>query len=158
MRVKFREVQRTGWYIFIPVLAVAGLIWYGFYEQIVLGEPFGDKPASDAEMWVLQIIFGLLLPYLLLSLKLVVQVDDQAIRVVMFPFLSKKMAFSEIKKAEVLSYSPLAYGGWGIRWAPGKGWAYIVRGRQGVSLELKDGRKILIGSQMPEQLLRNIDY
>ena len=54
-------------------------------------------------------------------------------------------------------YRPiLDYGGWGIRWGPGKGWAYNVSGNRGVQLELLDGKQLLIGSQNPEKLAQMI--
>lgn len=60
--------------------------------------------------------------------------------------------FREVQ--HVRQYRPiLDYGGWGIRWAPGKGWAYTVRGNLGVQLELSDGKRLLVGSQSPEGLV-----
>lgn len=57
------------------------------------------------------------------------------------------LPFSEITKAESITYNPLRdYGGWGIRYGP-KGKAYNVHGNYGVLLTLIDGKKILIGSQ-----------
>ena len=57
------------------------------------------------------------------------------------------LPFSEISKAESITYNPLRdYGGWGIRYGP-KGKAYNVHGNNGVLLTLIDGKKILIGSQ-----------
>ena len=51
----------------------------------------------------------------------------------------------------------LEYGGWGIRYSPfGKGWAYNVRGNQGVQLELANGQRILVGSQRADELARAI--
>jgi hypothetical protein len=56
-------------------------------------------------------------------------------------------------------YSPLReFGGWGIRFAPGKKRAYSVSGNKGVELELSDGMHVLIGSQRPEELTQMIDY
>jgi hypothetical protein len=57
-----------------------------------------------------------------------------------------------LKSHEAITYSPLRdYGGWGIR-RGAKGKAYNVSGNHGVRLELSDGKRILIGSQRPEEL------
>jgi hypothetical protein len=76
-----------------------------------------------------------------------------------FPFhLSfKKMPFIQIKKYEARTYSPLGeYGGWGIRYGF-EGKAYNVSGNRGVQLELVNGKRLLIGSQSPEELVKAID-
>ena len=50
------------------------------------------------------------------------------------------------------TYSPITeYGGWGIKWGSG-GKAYNVSGNRGVQQEFTDGKRLLIGSQKPEQL------
>lgn len=59
---------------------------------------------------------------------------------------------SEIAHFEARTYSPLReYGGWGIR-GFGSNRAYNVSGNHGVELVLKDGRKVLIGSQRADDL------
>jgi hypothetical protein len=57
-----------------------------------------------------------------------------------------------VKSHEVITYSPLRdYGGWGIRYGS-KGKAYNVSGNRGVRLELSNGKRLLFGSQRPEEL------
>jgi hypothetical protein len=54
--------------------------------------------------------------------------------------------------ARLCIYSSLRdYGGWGIRYGS-KGKAYNVSGSRGVRLELSNGKRLLIGSQRPEEL------
>ncbi len=49
-------------------------------------------------------------------------------------------------------YSPLReYGGWGIRYG-WSGWAYNLRGHEGVQLVFQNGGKLLLGSQQPQEL------
>ncbi len=47
------------------------------------------------------------------------------------------------------------YGGWGIRYGM-KGMAYNVSGNRGVQLEFETGKRLLIGSQRPEELVSQI--
>ncbi|MHB1000697.1 MAG: DUF1648 domain-containing protein [Armatimonadota bacterium] len=58
----------------------------------------------------------------------------------------------DIAEVETHTFSPLAdFGGWGIRFNT-KMRGYYWRGNRGVLLTLKNGRKILIGSDDPERL------
>ena len=70
----------------------------------------------------------------------------------LLPLYRQQIALKKIASAEAITYSPLAdYGGWGIRgW--GKNTALNARGIRGVQVALRDGRRILIGSQRPEEL------
>lgn len=68
----------------------------------------------------------------------------------------KKIALDEVQKFYIRSYSPLKeFGGYGIRTNKG-GTAYNVSGKKGLQLELKGGKKFLIGTQKPELLLMAI--
>jgi len=156
----FREVQRLGgmWWVTLVVCGVAVLAWIGFVSQIVLGRPFGANPSPDWIMWLLWLLFGIGLPVLWHISKLVVEVTDDCILVQYVPFITRRIPYTEIKGYEARSYRPIReYGGWGIRWAPGNRRAYSVRGNKGVELELHTGRRIMIGSQKPEELVHAIN-
>jgi len=69
----------------------------------------------------------------------------------------RRISWSEIERYESKQYSPLReFGGWGIRWTPGK-LAYNVSGDRGIWIERTNGRTVLVGSQHPEEFLRAID-
>ena len=61
----FSETQR---FRQIWILLLVGLIalisWYSFFQQIILGMPFGNNPASDTAVAILLLIFGILFPVL----------------------------------------------------------------------------------------------
>ena len=151
----FREVQAfTQWWLWIIIIAVAGLQWWGFIQQIVLGQPFGDNPSPDWMMWLTLILFGIGLPWLLLSCRLITQVQSDALYVRLVPFHLKpvRIDYASITECLAVRYNPiLDYGGWGIRCGKG-GNAYNVSGNLGVRLELATGRHLLIGSREPEEL------
>ena len=70
----------------------------------------------------------------------------------LFPLYQRSIAKADIASFEAVTYSPLAdYGGWGIKWGR-SGLALNARGNRGVRLTLRDGRRVLIGSQRPEKL------
>jgi len=93
--------------------------------------------------------------------KLETQVRSDGLYVRFFPFHInfKKFAFEYISEYYAREYSPiLEYGGWGIRFGMfGAGKAYNARGNKGVQLVLKNSKKLLIGSQKPQELVAAID-
>jgi len=150
----FTEVQRfRQWWVWLLVLLVAGVSWYGFIQQIVLKKPFGNNPAPDPVMIMIWVIFGLFFPVLFYSIKLVTEVRYDSLYVRYFPlqFHSHKISYGEIKNYEIRTYSALKeYGGYGIRQGT-KGKAYNVSGNKGIQFEFQDGKKLLIGTQKPEE-------
>jgi hypothetical protein len=88
------------------------------------------------------------------SLHLDTWISDDGIRYRFFPFHLKRhlIPWSDIRQAYVRTYKPIAeYGGWGIRGLFGDG-AYNVKGNIGLQLELKNGKKLLLGTQYGEKI------
>ena len=108
------------WWLWLIVLGTAMLIWYGWISQILLGRPFGQRPAPDSAIWVLWITFGIALPafFFFGSQDTVVARDRITIRS-MFLY-KRRIDIKNIDTAETRRYDPLReYGGWGIRfWVP----------------------------------------
>ena len=69
-----------------------------------------------------------------------------------FPLYKRLIAHDDIASAVADSYEPIPeYGGWGIR-GFGRSVALNARGNRGVRLTLHDGRRVLVGSQRPDDL------
>ena len=155
----YREVQRVqATWPWVVVISLAGLIWYATIAQVLLHRPFGSSPLPDAPLVIFWLIFGIGLPALLLFGRLITEVrgDGIYIRYVPFHRSFRRIAFKDLKRCEVRTYRPLVeYGGWGIRFGL-KGKAYNVSGNRGVQLELTNGKRLLIGSQRPEDLRQAI--
>ncbi len=103
---------------------------------------------------------GLLWPVLLLGMAfnllcLRTTVTEAQVTVrfgALFPLYQRSIPKADIVSFEVVTYSPIAdYGGWGIKWGRG-GLALNARGNRGVRLTLRDGRRVLVGSQRPGEL------
>jgi hypothetical protein len=154
----FHEEQRlTQWWIRLIALVVAALGWWAFVAQIVLGEPWGNRPAPDWVVWLIFLLMGIGLPALLLFAKLSVTVTAEAVRIRWMPFAWRTIRLADIEAAEARTYRPLLeYGGWGVRWAPGRGMAWNASGDRGVQLTLASGKQLLIGSQRAKELERAI--
>ncbi|QLC50282.1 hypothetical protein HWN40_08530 [Methanolobus zinderi] len=151
----FREEQkfRQLW-IRIFVLLLLVFVWYGAIQQLIFGISFGNNPASDPVMFLLLIVFGILFPAFMLSLKMVTEVRNDGLYIRFYPIHRsfRRFTFESIRSYEVRDYSPLKdYGGWGIRFGP-KGQAYNVSGSKGVVLVLEDGKRLMVGSKQPDEL------
>jgi len=95
---------------------------------------------------------------LLYSIRLQTEVRADGIYLKMWPFHRsfRRILWAEIERYESKQYGPLRqFGGWGIRWVPGK-LAYNVSGDRGIWIERANGRTVLVGSQHPEEFARAI--
>lgn len=161
----YHEVQyfRKKWifllalFICIPLL---GLMVYGLVSQVYFDVPFGSHPISDTGIWILSafvIAITIGIPLLIYISKLVIKIKNDKFYFRYFPFhfSCKKINLSEIEKYEIKQFSPINdYGGWGIRKSMlRKETAYIVSGTKGILFSYKSGKKVLVGTQKPEELL-----
>lgn len=91
------------------------------------------------------------------SVTLRTRIDEERIRIGFSPFGQRTILRSHLAKAYVRQYSPLAdFGGWGYRLGR-SGTAYTTMGEHGLQLELKNGKRILIGTQRPAELQSVMD-
>ncbi|MEM6522957.1 MAG: hypothetical protein AAGF85_10800 [Bacteroidota bacterium] len=159
----FKEEQKMNqwWVVLVLVgvdLMILGIFIPGIYEQLILGEPWGDIPMSDPGLILVSAFTFLVLggvSALLLSAKLETQIDKYSIRYRYFPFIRswRKVSFDELQEFHVRKYSPISeYGGWGYRFRGRKNIALNTRGNMGLQLIFKDHKKLLIGTQKPDQL------
>jgi len=151
--VLFSEVQRFRqlWIWIIAFLPVAIMIWHLTVEQHVMKQ----KPVKPDDFMIL-LTLGITFPVLMYILNLRTEVRPDALYFRFFPFhLSfRKIDLKDIEKYEARTYSPLMeYGGWGLRYSWKNGKAYNVSGNRGVQIQLKNGVKILFGSQRPEEFV-----
>ena len=121
------------------------------------------RPAIETEepwpVWampvsIVGITINVLVTIILIFAKLQTRISESALYIRFFPFhfSYRKIDFDTIATVYARSYQPMGeFGGWGIRWTP-RGRAYNVSGNRGVQLELKNGKKILLGSQRTDEL------
>lgn len=150
----FKEQQRFNqkWMLAIIFLLLGINVW-GFIQQIFFGVPFGNNPASDEAMIMITlgavVIFGFIL-----SLKLKTRIDRHGISY-RFSIIHRKEHFIKweaVQRAYVRKYKPIKeYGGWGFRLGI-SGKAFNTSGNMGLQLELTNGKRLLLGTQKPEEL------
>jgi hypothetical protein len=156
--IDFTEVQRfKTWWAWVAVAALNVLFIYAIVQQLILGKPFGSKPAPDIVLVIVE-IFMMLLLFFLMSIKLKTRITDAGIyyRFSPFHFKEREIEWHELKDAYMREYNSfLEYGGWGIRTgAPktGKAINTSASGREGLQLQFNDGKLLLIGTRRPDEI------
>lgn len=149
----YEQQQKHQWWYWALLIGLNLWTIYGCIRQIVFGLPFGNNPTSDMALIIITVSI-LLVTLVLLSLKLITFINKDGIFVRFYPIQIKRKCFlwDEIEQAYIRKYNPvMEYGGWGYRWALSSK-AYNVSGTIGLQLVLKNGKKILIGTNNPEEL------
>ncbi len=169
-RILFSENQRFTqvWLLVVMIvsnLAVALPLGWGFYVQIITGEPWGDQPMSDAGLIIMIALSFLLMAMvnvIIFGAKLEVQIKDNSVYYKYFPFIWnwKYVHKDNIANYEMKQFSAIKdYGGYGYRKRFFKKLtALIIKGNQGLLLTFHDGRKLLIGTQQPEAVRQAMQH
>ena len=140
--------------LWLVILTGPAFSLWAIFQQIVMGSPVGNNPASDLVLIMLALILGVGLPLFMYTMGLDTEVRESGVFIRFRPFHRKWVVFGidSITTAQAHTYSPLKdYGGWGIRYGR-KGKVYNVSGNKGALLTLKDGKTIMIGSKNHEVL------
>lgn len=115
---------------------------------------------NEAQVSLFVLVGAFILIYgIILSMKLTFRIDENGIyyRFIPFHFSDRFLPWNEISKAYVRKYNAIyEYGGWGLRMGffRKRGSAINVSGNMGLQLELKNGKKLLIGTQKEAEVER----
>lgn len=155
---RFSETQKfRQWWLWFIFAGIKGLMGFFIITQVLFGEPFGDSIVDNAAL-LIGFLFMLILSLLFFIMKLETRISDNGIAVRFYPLQLKfrNYRWEDLEEAYLREYSPIAeYGGWGIRYSfVGKGKALNVSGRMGLQLVFKDGRRLLIGTSKPEDIMQ----
>ncbi|MDR0206395.1 MAG: hypothetical protein LBI45_03955 [Bacteroidales bacterium] len=154
---KFRQIWV--WIMLLTLLCIPAYTLWGTIRQLRNDIPFGNNPTSNIGVIIVFIIIliSVLLPFILvLTMKLETIISKEGINFRFFPFHLnfRNYKWEKISKAFVRNYSPLGeFGGWGIKYSYRTGIRlFNISGNQGLQIELKNGKKILIGTQKMNEL------
>ncbi|UCE99299.1 MAG: hypothetical protein JSV82_09075 [Planctomycetota bacterium] len=153
----FREVQSFPLWLRLAVAFSMGfaVVIDFFALHKMLSQQNLPKPFSIASLIICGILLPMAIATLFLLLKMQTKVHSDGLYVRFFPFHIhyKKFTADDISECFARTYKPIReYGGWGIRCGFRSGRAYNVSGNKGVQLVLKNGKRLLIGSQKSELL------
>jgi len=161
----YSEVQRFRQpflYMFLMalLLIILFVMVFSFIGPYLIDTPASAKEAMDSDDIIINISAMVLLSIFIIVLyflKLETHIKDGSVYVRLFPI---KIKYREIPSSKIASYYSreyrpiLEYGGWGIRFSfAGKGMAYNAFGNEGIQFELKNGKKVLIGTQKSNEFL-----
>jgi hypothetical protein len=138
------------------VLIVVGISTYNGWEQIPAGN-IGEKIGILSSF-----IITALIVLLFVFLKLKTRIDEKGIYYQFHPFQFslKLIPWFSISKCYIREYNAITeYGGWGMKFSffGKKGKSYTTKGNIGLQIELKTGKKILIGTQNKEAMQQTLD-
>ncbi len=154
--ILFVERQRfRQWWVWLTLLGLNGFFLFAVFKQVVGGQQFGDKPMSNTGLLIAMGLM-ILLTLLFVNFCLDTKIKEDGVYVRFFPFhlKYKHYTWDTLAKCYVRTYSPIGeYGGWGLRFGlSGKGKAYNVSGNKGLQLEFTNGKKLLIGTNKPDDV------
>ncbi len=168
-RIYYKEEQHFSgawiWLILAGSFAVFfGVLLYSYYEMAFQGNTTVSMTEEEKSLLTVMgvgvIAFGLTF-FLFKKMKMVIEIRTGAFYYRYPPFIRKmnRIGKEEIERYEVRQYKPIReYGGWGVRQGTGKaGKAFNVKGKVGLQLYLKNGKKVLFGTQRGDAILRAMD-
>lgn len=157
----YREEQNFGWWVY-ALLAVMAAVGIAAALWARPEEPAPPAPNDLALEIPLVLAVGMILPSVLVVgvLRMTTEVLPTELRVWFgwIPTYRKVIPVAEITSLEVVRYRPIRdCGGWGIRIGRDGERVLNARGDRGVRILLRDGTRLLIGSQRPDELARALE-
>jgi len=154
MKVFVEEQRFNQWWLYvilaIPLLVL--LLPYIFNKDIAIHSDEGTIIGIS-----ISLITILIVSILILTIRLKTKINENGIYYQFYPlnFNEKHIPWREISRCYVRKYKPLTeYGGWGFKSGigRGKGRALNIRGNYGIQLELINGKKLLLGTQIKSEV------
>ena len=130
---------------FLAIIPISLLVFGKDFKLVASGDYIG--------------VTVMLLPIIIYLAELRVEVFEDGLKYQFFPFHIKvyEIRFADIDSFKELIYSPLKdYGGWGMKYSF-SGTAYNVSGNKGVKIFLKNGKKVLFGTQKPYEFFEALN-
>ena len=156
----YLEEQRFNQPLVIVGLSIAFIVVgfstmkeWGTISQGSIGEKIGVLSG---------LLIILLIAVLFAYLKLKTRIDEKGIQYQYKPlhFSYRLITWESINNCYVRNYNGISeYGGWGIKFSfrKKKGKSFTTKGNIGLQIELKNGSKILIGTQKKEEIQRVLE-
>ena len=154
----FKETQR-----FTQIWLIVLLLIFTIIPVIISIKKYTINEISFTNLISTILILVLSIGFVFL-IKLTTRIDEVGIHYQFFPihFSLKTIRWNEVEKAFVRTYSPISeFGGWGLKggslWNKSNGKAINVSGDIGIQLVLKNGKKLLIGTQKENEAKRVLE-
>lgn len=154
-RLYFKEVQRFNpLWIWMPNLILVAAIIVAFFLDYKHTHP--DTETNQEYWFFLVLLVPVGITILMYNARMETEIRREGIYYRLIPFIIRFrcVRWEEMKKCYVRTYRPIQeYGGWGWRTSWGKkNIAINVKGNIGIQMELKNGRKILLGTSKGKEV------
>lgn len=139
----------TQWWLWAILLGTMGVVLWRIIDDAVSRQLSFAEFLHSPGLWT-----PILLPIVILSFfyvaSLKTDVDSTGIRIRYFPMWQTHIPWEQIESAELIKYG---FVGYGIRFSIRHGTVYNAKGNRGLQIVKKNGGKVLLGTQRPEELL-----
>lgn len=142
-------------------LILAGVNLYVIYitfQQVFQGIKVNGDSMSNSNLLISNVILLVVtLLFAIMHLDTIIKEDGICIRFFPFQLSLKKYPFSTIRSLVVTSYDPITeFGGWGYRFTFSGKKAINISGNQGIRIEFKNGKNLLIGTNQPQAVIATL--
>ena len=154
MKIQFSEKQKfTQWWFWLILIGLGTIAVYGVIKQLFLGEQFGSKPMSNSGIIIFALcVFGFI--YFIRYITLITKINEDGIKMRFVPFVKKSIKWSELESVKIVNYG---FVGYGVRLGSKYGTVYNINGNKGLVIELKNGKKFMIGTQKEAELKNRLE-
>lgn len=147
MKPLFTEIQKfRQWWVWAILLISCGIPLY-----IIFNDTTKSLYSYDGLFTIIILVSVILVMWFT---KLETVITEKSIQVKYFPFVNKTFDIQDIAFMKVIDYGFV--GGWGIRLWTQYGTVYNISGSKGLHIQLKNGKRYVIGTQKPEELQKII--
>jgi hypothetical protein len=163
MKVLFKEKQRISLVSLAVLLPIFILLAINLYQVFDSKLSFGKNLENNPGLSSLLVLVCILV-WVSILVKLDTSITSSGITVSFFPALLKPrtILWSDVDSVFVREYNPLQeFGGWGlfrvnlpVQRGLGNNRAINLKGNKGLQLVMKDGSRLLIGTQKVAELKR----
>ncbi len=146
--ILFKEGQQVGRLLLAAIIFIM-LAAFGIIIMFANGE---QNPKSEVVLTIIAVLtFEIPLFVLFYYTKLETIVNTEGIGYRWWPLQRKfRMLFKDdIEQIQIRKSPAFTYG---IHWLPGYGWVNNMKGRKGIQIRLKRGKRIYIGTQKLDEL------
>ncbi len=159
MKVFLEEQKFNSPIVIIGLSSAFLVVGISIFNQwkTISNDNFSAKIAALSGIFIVILVIGL---FFLMRLK--TKIDEIGIHYQFYPFHLnfKTIKWNEISNCYVRKYDPIwEYGGWGLKFTffKNKNKCVTVKGTIGLQLELNNGTKLLIGTQLEEAIQRTLN-
>jgi len=157
----FKERQWFNqWWVQCINIGLVGFMGYMLYKWYILDEAIDKVAANDYSGQIFVLVLLAATVAFLYSIRLYTMIDDRGIHYKFFPIHRqyRLIPWYAIQECIVQQYNPIMdYGGWGYKMTFSQGKAINVRGNMGIKIHYGTSKKLMLGTQRPEEAVKIIE-